>query len=75
MAKRTARPQGRAKGKSGTARHTKAHSEACELLLEIGTEELPPKSLKNLSVALAARLYEGLRAAELVDDSEQRYHV
>ncbi len=75
MVKRTARPQGRAKGKSGTARHTKAHSETCELLLEIGTEELPPKSLKNLSVALAARLYEGLRAAELVDDSEQRYHV
>ncbi len=38
-----------------------------DLLLEIGTEELPPKSLQTLSIALAATLKERLCAAGVCD--------
>ncbi|GAA5218738.1 glycine--tRNA ligase subunit beta [Corallincola platygyrae] len=35
------------------------------LLIEIGTEELPPKSLKKLAIAFADNVQEGLEKAEL----------
>lgn len=38
---------------------------AADFLLEIGTEELPPKSLKALSDALTANILAGLQDAEL----------
>ncbi|MCF6230628.1 MAG: glycine--tRNA ligase subunit beta [Gammaproteobacteria bacterium] len=40
-------------------------SEKRSLLIEIGTEELPPKSLKRLSDALGAGVVEGMRDANL----------
>ena len=36
-----------------------------QLLIEVGTEELPPKSLLRLSEAFASDLVDGLREAEL----------
>ena len=36
-----------------------------DLLIEIGTEELPPKALKKLSTAFTAGIAEGLKQAEL----------
>ena len=36
-----------------------------DLLVEIGTEELPPKALKGLSEAFAAGVVDGLKAADL----------
>ncbi len=36
-----------------------------DFLVEIGTEELPPKALKRLSAAFAAGVVEGLRKADL----------
>lgn len=36
-----------------------------DLLIEIGTEELPPKALKKLSAAFSAGIEEGLKSAEL----------
>ena len=43
------------------------------LLVEIGTEELPPKALRALSAAFAAELGAELDAAELVHDSPVPY--
>lgn len=40
-------------------------SERRDLLVEIGTEELPPKALKRLSEAFGAGVLEGLRKASL----------
>ncbi|MDX1512867.1 MAG: glycine--tRNA ligase subunit beta [Gammaproteobacteria bacterium] len=40
-------------------------SETADLLVEIGTEELPPKSLKGLSVAFGTEIAESLRARGL----------
>ncbi len=34
-----------------------------DLLIEIGTEELPPKALKGLSLAFAAEMRSGLQSA------------
>ncbi len=39
------------------------------LLIELGTEELPPKALKKLSAAFTAELLSGLKEAELVDQA------
>lgn len=36
-----------------------------DLLIEIGTEELPPKALRNLSTAFTAGIAEGLQKADL----------
>jgi glycyl-tRNA synthetase beta chain len=36
-----------------------------DLLIEIGTEELPPKALKKLSAAFTAAIADGLKAADL----------
>jgi len=36
-----------------------------DLLIEIGTEELPPKALKKLSDAFTAAIAEGIEKAEL----------
>ncbi|MEE8342407.1 MAG: glycine--tRNA ligase subunit beta [Gammaproteobacteria bacterium] len=41
-------------------------SEARDLLIEIGTEELPPKALKELSDAFSRRVFDGLAKAALV---------
>lgn len=41
-------------------------SDKCDLLFEIGTEELPPKALKKLSEALGSGITDGLKKAELV---------
>jgi len=44
---------------------------SASLLVELNTEELPPKALKNLSEAFAAGIAKGLRARQfLADDSE-----
>ncbi|NNC99397.1 MAG: glycine--tRNA ligase subunit beta, partial [Gammaproteobacteria bacterium] len=40
------------------------------LLIELGTEELPPKGLKKLSQALTSELLNGLLEAELIDQSQ-----
>ncbi len=39
------------------------------LLIELGTEELPPKALKTLSNAFTAELLAGLQEAELIDQT------
>jgi glycyl-tRNA synthetase beta chain len=44
-----------------------------DLLIEIGTEELPPKALKKLSEAFGAGIAEGLKAADLAHDSLTLY--
>ncbi len=41
-------------------------SDKCDLLFEIGTEELPPKALKKLSEALGSGITDGLKKSELV---------
>ena len=38
---------------------------SADVLLEVGTEELPPRSIKALSEALGTQLYRGLRTAGL----------
>ncbi|GJM08052.1 MAG: glycine--tRNA ligase beta subunit [Lysobacteraceae bacterium] len=43
-------------------------SDRASLLVEIGTEELPPKALLSLSRALTDGLFAALRSADLVDD-------
>ena len=40
------------------------------LLIEIGTEELPPKALKNLSNAFSEGLIKGLLDAELIGQAQ-----
>ncbi|MFT4635878.1 MAG: glycyl-tRNA synthetase beta chain [Arenicella sp.] len=40
------------------------------LLIELGTEELPPKTLKKLSDAFTAELLNGLRDAELISQAD-----
>ncbi len=48
-------------------------SDKRDLLIEIGTEELPPKALAGLSRAFEQGIYEGLQGASLKPDSIQRY--
>ena len=43
------------------------------LLVEIGTEELPPKSLRALSESFAGTLYGGLVEAGVVEDVPGRF--
>ena len=42
-----------------------------DLLIEIGTEELPPKALKRLATSFADEIHEGLDKQELEHDSYQ----
>ena len=42
-----------------------------DLLIEIGTEELPPKALKRLATSFANEIHEGLDKQELVHESYQ----
>ena len=42
------------------------------LLIELGTEELPPKALSNLSHAFSSELLQGLLEAELIDDASRQ---
>ena len=44
-----------------------------DLLIEIGTEELPPKALANLSTALELSLTEQLQALELSFGNVERF--
>jgi len=44
-----------------------------DFLFELGTEELPPKALKNLSAALGREVCAGLKAAELAHDDVQLF--
>ena len=46
-------------------------AEQRDLLVEIGTEELPPKALKKLSEAFAAGIVDGLKAAALAPAEAQ----
>ncbi|HXH02706.1 MAG TPA: glycine--tRNA ligase subunit beta [Candidatus Competibacteraceae bacterium] len=48
-------------------------AEVRDLLIEIGTEELPPKALANLSEALEQGVVEGLRKAGLTFGTVSRY--
>jgi glycyl-tRNA synthetase beta chain len=52
-----------------------AKSSLRELLLEIGTEELPPGETVRLAQALAGELLSRLQAAELVESGEPRWYV
>ena len=40
------------------------------LLIELGTEELPPKALKKLSAAFTAELLNGLVEAQLIEKAD-----
>lgn len=44
-----------------------------DFLLEIGSEELPPKALLSLADALAAHIEDGLKAAELTFEKTERF--
>ena len=44
-----------------------------DLLIEIGTEELPPKALKKLSLAFYNRVIEGFKMAELAHGDVKEY--
>ncbi|MGD8642972.1 MAG: glycine--tRNA ligase subunit beta, partial [Chromatiales bacterium] len=44
-----------------------------DLLVEIGTEELPPKALKSLSEAFHQALLDGLSGAGLAAESSKAY--
>jgi glycyl-tRNA synthetase beta chain len=46
-----------------------------ELLLEIGTEELPPRPLPALAQALGESLYQGLQAAHLTSAKSAGYRI
>ncbi|RTZ59579.1 MAG: glycine--tRNA ligase subunit beta, partial [Gammaproteobacteria bacterium] len=50
-------------------------SDTRTLLVEIGTEELPPKALKTLSEALGDHLLEALKEARLADDGDARLYA
>ena len=41
------------------------------LLIELGTEELPPKALKRLSESFSQELLNGLLEAELISEAQQ----
>ena len=43
------------------------------LLIELGTEELPPKALKNLAQSFAYHFFNGLVAARVVEDNPNQY--
>ena len=43
------------------------------LLIELGTEELPPKALKSLRDSLKSGIESGLKSAELNFDSIEAY--
>jgi glycyl-tRNA synthetase beta chain len=45
------------------------------MLLEVGTEELPPRSIKALSEALGKQLYRGLRTTGLATSNSEHYKV
>ncbi len=43
------------------------------LLIELGSEELPPKALKNLAQSFAQHFFDGLVAAGVVDNKSNQY--
>lgn len=46
---------------------TSTRPTAADLLVEIGTEELPPKALRQLSESFARELYDALRGLDLIE--------
>ncbi len=48
---------------------------AADLLLEIGTEELPPRALKGLAEALGENVHRGLDTAGLTGERSRSYRV
>ncbi len=52
-----------------------AAAPVADLLLEIGTEELPPRALKGLAQALGEQLHRGLDTAGLTNRDSRRYRV
>ena len=50
-----------------------ANTDARDLLIEIGTEELPPKALANLAAAFEQGIRVGLEKAGLASGAIQRF--
>jgi glycyl-tRNA synthetase beta chain len=50
-----------------------ANTHACDLLIEIGTEELPPKALSSLALAFENGIREGLEKAGLASGELRRF--
>ena len=48
---------------------SRSSSRRKNLLIELGTEELPPKALKNLAHVFSQKFFQGLVSAGLVDDN------
>jgi glycyl-tRNA synthetase beta chain len=69
-AKKTARKK-KSTGKKTSRRKTAETSP--DLLVEIGTEELPPKALLALSQALGSELHNALAQAQLLEDDQADY--
>jgi len=46
---------------------------SADLLIELGTEELPPKSLRKLGEAFAREIFNGLQSSGLVEDANKPY--
>ncbi len=54
---------------------TRAAPQAADLLVEIGTEELPPRALRSLSEALGEKFTAALGQAQLLEDRAAAYKV
>jgi glycyl-tRNA synthetase beta chain len=59
-------PPGRPKGEYPSAQHDGSPVSAATLVVELYTEELPPKALRRLGEAFAGSMVEGLRARGLL---------
>ena len=64
-----------ARSKIKRAAKSVAKQVAADLLLEVGTEELPPRSIKALSEALGKQLHRGLQVAGLATSNSEHYKV
>ncbi len=64
-----------ARSKIKRAARSVAEQVAADLLLEVGTEELPPRSIKALSEALGKQLHRGLQVAGLATSNSEHYKV
>lgn len=52
-----------------------ARDGAADLLVELGTEELPPKALRRLSEAFGQLFFDALEKADLVTPASRRYRI
>ena len=62
----------KAKKKSKKAARKTSVKSSMELLIELGTEELPPKALKQLRDSLGQHMLEALREAGLLESEEHK---